>query len=171
MVERGTGALFILSGPTDSGKTTALNKLVGEARRSGTAVAGILSHKIFQKSEFVGYDIELLASGIQLPLARLQQQPETIARGRFHFFPIVFSSLLTELSTPAPALFLLDEIGPLELSGGGFAPYLKQVLALTMTHLLVVRKQCLEDFLFRFKLQPRDIITDYSRLGVLLATC
>jgi nucleoside-triphosphatase len=167
--ERQRENLFILSGPIDSGKTSALIQLVTQLRNSGTTVGGILTPKMYHNSEFIGYDIELIRQELRLPLARLQPEPETFTLGRFYFFQSTFHSLLTELGTPLPSIFILDEIGPIELNGGGFAPALPAVLNLPATVLLTIREQCLTEAIAHFDLQAAEIIRDYEMLTSLLS--
>ena len=131
-------------------------------------MAGILSPKLYHKSEFRGYDIESIQRRSRLPLARLQPEEGTFVRGRFHFFQSAFPELLAELEAPLPQLFILDEIGPLELDGGGFSPYISEVLQLSTTVLLTIREQCLSDAIDRFNLQSSGIVTDYETLPSLL---
>jgi len=160
--------LFILSGPVDNGKTSALIQFVSQARSSTNAVAGVLSPKLYHNGEFLGYDIELIRQELRFPLARLQPEPGTFPLGRFHFFHSVFSRLLTEFTPPRPSLFILDEIGPIELSGRGFAPTLPAVLKLPATVVLTIREQCLTEAVECFSLQGAQLIRHYETLDSLL---
>ena len=167
MPENSSGQLYILSGPVDSGKTSALSALAQSACRSGLRMAGVLSHKRFQDESFIGYDAELLATGKRLPLARLHSQAGTFPGRRFHFFQAAFDGLTAELNEPASDIFIIDEIGPLELEGHGFARYLPDVIQIPAPVLIVIRTHCLDDCIRSFKLQSATLITDLDKLSLL----
>jgi nucleoside-triphosphatase THEP1 len=168
VAEKQQGNLFILSGPIDSGKTSALTQLVTQIKNSEETVAGVLSPKLYHNGKFSGYDLALIRQETEVPLARLQPGPGTFALGRFHFSRSAFRELSAELNPPPPSVFILDEIGPLELSGGGFASALPSVLMLPTTVLLTIREQCLTAVIEQFDLHAATVIRDYNMLSSLL---
>ena len=141
--------IFILTGPVHSGKTTLLEKVVHRLNKDKVKIDGFLSKARREGQEVVGYDLFDLREGGAVPLLRRTGEKGWQRVGPYFFLPsglneaerIILRSKDAELS-------LVDEIGPLELSGKAFWPALKQVLFPPQTvYLLVVREKILEDFL------------------------
>ncbi len=158
MPEEPAGELYIYSDDIDTGKTGSLAALVKRLDAAGRRTAGVLSHKLMCEGSCTGYEAEFLAGGTRAQLALTKPAPGTFSWGRFHFFSAVFEQLAGELVIPAPDLFVLDEVGPLELSGGGFARWLPVVTRQAAITIIVIRKQCLEECIRHFELQRGIII-------------
>lgn len=140
--------IFILTGPVHSGKTTLLEKAVHKFRQSKVKVDGFLSKALREGQEVTGYDLFDLREGNSIPLLRTTGEKEWQRVGSYFFLPsgldeaerIILRSKNADLS-------VVDEIGPLELSGRGFWPALKQVLFPPQAaYLVVARERILEDF-------------------------
>ncbi len=140
--------IFILTGPVHSGKTTLLEKAVHVFREHKVKVDGFLSKALREGQELIGYDLFDLREGSSIPLLRTKGEKEWQRVGSYFFLPsgldeaerIILRSKDADLS-------VVDEIGPLELSGKGFWPALKQVLFPPQAvYLIVVRERILEDF-------------------------
>lgn len=140
--------IFILTGPVHSGKTTLLEKAVHVFREHKVKVDGFLSKALREEQELIGYDLFDLREGSSIPLLRTKGEMEWQRIGSFFFLPpgldkakkIILRSKDADLS-------VVDEIGPLELSGKGYWPALKQVLVPPQAaYLIVVRERILEDF-------------------------
>jgi len=141
--------IFVLTGPVHSGKTTLLETAVHEFRKSKVKIDGFLSKAIREGQEVIGYDLFDLREGSSVPLLRRTGERAWQRVGSYFFLPsgldeaerIILRSKDADLS-------VMDEIGPLELSGKGFWPALKQVLFPPQTvYLIVVRDKIFEDFL------------------------
>jgi len=140
--------IFILTGPVHSGKTTLLEKAVHKFRKSKVKVDGFLSKALWEGQELIGYDLFDLREESSIPLLRTKGEKEWQRVGSYFFLPsgldeaerIILRSKDADLS-------VVDEIGPLELSGKGFWPALKLVLFPPQAaYLIVVRERILEDF-------------------------
>jgi len=141
--------IFILTGLVHSGKTTLLERAVHKLKQDKVKIDGFLSKALREEQEVIGYDLFDLREGGAVPLLRRTGEREWQRVGSYFFLPsgldeaerIILRSKDAELS-------VVDEIGPLELSGKGFWPALKQVLFPPQTvYLVVVREKILEDFL------------------------
>ena len=135
----------VITGATGSGKTTLTLAIVDRLRSRGVRVAGIAAPGLLTDGRRTGFDLVNLATGERASLAREKQNvggpharwsrfaftPEGLALGR---------RALTDDARGADVV-VVDEVGPFELSGGGWAPSLD---ALTHgyhgTLLLVVRE-------------------------------
>jgi nucleoside-triphosphatase THEP1 len=115
----------VITGATGSGKTTLTREVIERLRARGLRVAGILAPGILTGGRRTGFDLVNLATGEQLPLAREQGNPGgSHARwSRFAFSPeglALGRRALTDDARGADVM-VVDEVGPFELSGGGWA--------------------------------------------------
>jgi len=147
----------IVSGPIDSGKTTRMQRRYA-ACRPNTA-AGFISPKIYIGDRFQGYQICSLADGRTAPLALLQEEYTGQFVPAFQFDRFIFAQAGFELGVSIIEDLLaagfrgeifIDEIGPLELSGRGFAATLTRVLRTGNDLTICVRESCLEEVLAKF---------------------
>jgi nucleoside-triphosphatase THEP1 len=139
--------IFILTGPVHGGKTTFLeNSLVRWSARE-LAPGGFLSVAVTDASGATGYDLLELKSGRLHPYLRRQGEPGAERIGPFFFVPSILERANAIIREAGPReLLIVDEIGPLELQGGGLWPVVREALSRPgMSLLLVVREEILED--------------------------
>jgi nucleoside-triphosphatase THEP1 len=156
----------ILTGPVQSGKTTRLITWVKYHRYC----AGILSPVINNQR----YLYSILANDYR----RLESSDESVVDkdiikiGKFTFLQSTFQWAREELQTALedrPPYLIIDDIGPLELSGQGLEPMITNILQnykrSEKHHLiLVVRESLLEDVISYYNLQDL-YLTDYNFLS------
>jgi nucleoside-triphosphatase THEP1 len=123
---------IIVHGAVGSGKTRACLELAERARTRGIPVGGVLSVRVYQGEELIGYDGLDLASDEAFPLARLRGRED----GPDWF---VFGSLIYAFSAPGferannilmrsaetlsqSSTIFVDEFGRLERAGLGIYP-------------------------------------------------
>lgn len=147
----------IITGKINSGKTTYAKLLAEEL-----GFFGVISEKVFYSGIFMGYDIVNIQDNHRLVLARNLGSEHLIGPqiGRFQFSEKAFMVANEWLSRALKAskAVIIDEIGPLELSGQGFAPVMTGVDEhdnLT----LVIREQILDKCLEKWNLNPDEILT------------
>ncbi|ORC33991.1 hypothetical protein B4O97_13975 [Marispirochaeta aestuarii] len=146
--------ITIVTGEIDAGKTRHLHE---RGSRSGTAAW--LSVK-----SFPGYDLLTLPGGRRIPLAR--PTGTDAPRGwfpfrRFFFNPAAFAaaeSCWAAFEGSPPKELILDEVGPLELEGRGFAPLLRIFLTAGSDLTVSVRPSLLEVVPDYFGFSPDRII-------------
>jgi len=141
--------IFILTGPVHSGKTTLLKKVVRELKGQKYRLDGFLSEAVSEREETVGYDLFDLKKERTIPLIRRTGEKEWQKIGSYFFIPQSLAEAeKIILRGKESDILVVDEVGPLELSGKGFWPALKQVVFQSLTSFLfVVRINILEDFL------------------------
>ncbi len=122
-----TAGVVLLVGERGKGKTTLLTGLAEILRRRGVEVGGILSPRIVRGGETVGYLVRDIADGREEVLCSLE--PPGLRFRRFYFRPegIEFGRKAILEATGLPVL-IVDEVGPLELTGRGLAPALQEAL-------------------------------------------
>ncbi len=152
---------LILTGPVQSGKTRFLTGLIAGLDRTKTAVSGFLSPAVYESGRLVGYDLSVLGGHGAVPYLRRRGEPGWERTGPYFFIPEALESArLTILKSGVRDLLVVDEVGPLELGGGGLWDPLEKVLASPARRcLLVVRASCLEALVARLRGRPFQIFT------------
>ncbi len=117
----------LITGETDSGKTRRLLRYAREEKKK-RRVMGFAAEGVYENSIKTGFDARDLSSGETRPLSRAGWPPGKGERaGRFRLSSETadwVSSLFEDI--PEGSALFIDESGPLELSGGGFAPLIEK---------------------------------------------
>ena len=138
----------ILTGPVRSGKTTLLRRIVQELRNRDFRVGGFLSLSVLRGGKVSGYDLLVLTEGRSFPFLREKGGKIWERIGPFFFIPATLEKarglILQEKDTD---IFIVDEVGPLELEGKGLWPALNLVRSRPAPGLLLtVRSSALSAF-------------------------
>jgi len=115
----------ILHGDIGSGKTTRAKDWVTEQALAGRLVGGVLARKTSEGRRFVD-----LITGDEVALEHPADGEDTVAVGRFLFRRAAFdwATRRVEAAVSAGAsVVIIDEVGPLEMRGEGFAPLLDRL--------------------------------------------
>ncbi|MCK5832424.1 hypothetical protein KAH81_02020 [bacterium] len=146
--------ITIFSGDIDSGKTTAMAEYY--VAHGGD---GFLSIKVFEDGDFIGYDLKRLSTGEKTPFARLAESAQQFGDyiyGRFRFSIKAFESAKKTLSwiiekdkTP----IYLDEIGPIELAGGGWDKIIRVLIDSGIDIIMAIRRDCIESVIDKYLLK------------------
>lgn len=150
--------IYILTGPIQSGKTTALYNW--SANRND--VYGILTPVINGKRFFMNVHTKE-----QFPMEATDDEKETLSVGRYTFSKTAFEKATGILSDAISIneWLIIDEIGPLELEGKGFYTVLKEINSLTDTKLiLVVREGLALKVKEYFKINEAEVINDLTKV-------
>lgn len=142
--------VVILTGHTGSGKTTRASEVVARLRARGITVRGVLAPGLLEDGRRTGFDIINLATGESAQLAR-EHAGGAAPRAQWSRFSFAEDGLalgLQALGSEALGadVVLVDEVGPFELAGGGWAASLD---CLVRDHpgviVLVVRSSIVEE--------------------------
>ena len=146
--------IYILKGAIGSGKTTSLlNYCKGK-----NTVGGILSPVIKGKRHFV----DIRSNEMKL-MESSEDETETLNIGRYKFSLKAFewaNQILINCVNKNYETIVIDEIGPLELQGKGFATTLKLFLNnedIKSDLLLVVRESLVNDVLNYFGIKKENV--------------
>jgi len=144
--------IFILAGPVGAGKTTFLRGLVEELRKAGVPFDGFLSLRVMTGGEPEGYQMLDVRDGLGLALLRRTDYEKGERVGPYVMLPAGLERANGIIKRSSREdLLIVDEIGPLELRGGGFGPALKDALFDERRRfLVVVRETLLGEFLNLF---------------------
>jgi nucleoside-triphosphatase len=144
--------IYILRGPIQTGKTTALVKW--SASRSD--IFGIMTPVVNGKRFFMDAH-----SGNQFEMEANDGEQDVVSIGRFKFSRTAFekASQIIDHSINKGWL-VIDEIGPLELNKSGFYEVLRKVLENHSSYLLlVVRERLVEKVTESFELNRYGVIS------------
>jgi nucleoside-triphosphatase THEP1 len=146
---RATRPSVIVTGATGSGKTTLVTAVVERLRARGARVAGILAPGCLAEGRRTRFDIVDLATGERKPLAR---EEERVAGPHARWSRFAFSPEGLKLGHEALAedargadVVVIDEVGPFELSGGGWADALDALVAMPSGAMLLVVRESVVD--------------------------
>jgi len=128
----------------------AMANLVSAWRQSGKDVRGILAHRVMEGGRVIGYDLEVIGEEAHSVLARKKGiglekagpftfSDEGLARGR--------QALRNAVSAE---IVLVDEIGPLELRGGGWAGEIEELLRESKALVILVVREELQKQVMRW---------------------
>ncbi|MBC7098973.1 DUF2478 domain-containing protein [Candidatus Bipolaricaulota bacterium] len=136
---QGKAGALIITGPIGSGKTRAATWLSARLRSCGARVGGVISPRVLEGGVTVGYRVRDVSTGEQRPLCSVS--PPGMRFGGYYFSPegIAFANRALSKATAEAQIVVIDEVGPLELSGGGFAPGVLAVRRAGLPLILSVR--------------------------------
>ena len=139
--------VVIITGERHEGKTTFTKKLVDELVARGKAVGGFLAPGIFENNRRAAFNLLSIETGEEKPLCSIHfSEGERAGPFRFHPDGQHFGKALLEPSRISGMEFVVvDEVGPLELKGQGWAEAVDHLMTgQNMTLILVVRKSLVE---------------------------
>ncbi len=135
--------VFIVTGTIGEGKTAWLAKLSGLLREKGVRVGGILALRIIEDGVTTGYDISDISTGDRTPFLR-HTGSETMGVERFTMTDAGFiagRNTLDPSNNRGNDVVIVDEVGPLELSGRGWSEVVVGLLHDTRAIMIIaVRK-------------------------------
>ena len=136
--------IILWVGPKHSGKTTAAEKLVEKARAEGFNVAGILAPSIYHNGKIAGFEIIDLQNQKRMLLTRRKKDNEPFS---FTTEGLKFGrAALGKNKTKQADLIIVDEFGPLELTGKGWRKCVDSLIkSVNALILLVVREESAEE--------------------------
>ncbi len=138
------GRTVILTGETGAGKTTRAVEVVDALRARGLKVAGVLAKGLLAESRRSGFDIVDLATGRTAALCREGHAVggEEQRWGRFSFTRegLALGREALAVESSQADVVIVDEVGPLELAGGGWADAMDELLSRFDGLLIVVAR-------------------------------
>jgi general stress protein 26/nucleoside-triphosphatase THEP1 len=148
---------ILLVGDIGSGKTSTGLRLISLLRQADLPPGGILAPRILKGDETVGYSIIDLATNTTHPFASLE--PNDVRVGRYFVSndDVALARRAIERAAGERPVVLVDEVGRLELTGGGHAPALRELLASSSLPILLVRNESVEDVVRVFGIGDHEI--------------
>lgn len=146
----------IITGDTGSGKTTLAAAVVELLAARGVGVGGILAPGSWRDGYRWGFDLVDVATGRRVPLAARDGPEGWLAAGGYRVNPVALEAGRQALAAARQGMaqvVMVDEVGPWELSGRGWAEELDALAAAPPPLLvLVVRRRCVDAVVARWRL-------------------
>lgn len=123
--------LVIVCGDKGEGKTSYVCRYAAHATDYGRSVGGIASPAVFSGDKRIGYDLVDLHGGTRWSLARAVSEAEAPTVGIYRFDEAAVAagnSAITSAVRDGLDVIAVDEVGPLEFRGAGWAPALGAAL-------------------------------------------
>jgi nucleoside-triphosphatase THEP1 len=147
--------VFIITGANGSGKSRLVMALAEAMRGAGKNPGGICAAGLVENGAKTGFDLVSLSSGLRTRLCR-RGPGGTVRSGDFRFFEEGLEAGTSALSPAGRAgsdAVFVDEVGFLELDGGGWAGPVKELLLGRSPVVLVVRDYLVERVAEHFGLE------------------
>ncbi len=143
----------ILTGPVHSGKTTLLKTTIPFIKKQGFQIEGYLSEAVWENQKCAGYNLFDLKHCKSHTFLRKNGKKAWERTGPFYFLPETLAIAQNIINQSRNAdLCVVDELGPLELSGKGIWPVLEEILFFLKPHfILVVRDGILKNFMEKIR--------------------
>jgi len=153
--------VFILTGEKHAGKTTFLSELVELMKMEGIMIGGFIAPGKFENNRRSEFSVLNLKTGEQRLLCSIHLQDGEEA-GPFRFSregqQLGKDALLPENLTGC-SIVAIDEIGPLEIKGKGWAPSIDTLINLPeFQHIWVVRKGLVDDVIAKWNLHNVTVL-------------
>ncbi len=140
--------VVIVTGEREQGKTTMIREIVDLLKQKNISPGGFLSTGIHTDGKRTGFRIESLKDGTSVELCTTNPMKGWQKTGKYYFNPDGISfgrSLLAPSQVKDVQLVIIDEIGPVELGGQGWAVSIEELVEKTsITQLWSVRKSLVD---------------------------
>jgi len=140
--------VIIITGEVQEGKTTFLLELITLLKAKGVRMNGFLARGVHDESGRIGYDLEDISSGESCKYIRNSYNKDWYRHGKYYFSPdgLEFGAeILNEIHYDETNLLVIDEVGPVELKGRGWADEIDRLVNTSnVMQLWVVRKSILK---------------------------
>jgi len=141
--------IFFITGAVGQGKTTCVQTIVAALQRQGLAVAGLYSPRLLQEGETVGYDVVDVQSGRRSRFLHIHGDPGMDRIGRFYIYSQGLALGKKALAAVKAHVVVIDQIGPLEMDGGGWLEPLQRWLRVPDIKLVLTARPDLVDAMIR----------------------
>ncbi len=122
-------ALIVVVGDSHSGKTLWLKELIAALTAAGKNVDGLIAEKIVEGEDRWHQVLKRIATDEARPLNTMDPIETPIKTCRFSFYPEAITWGCEQLAAADTADWLIvDEIGLLEMEGGGLLPPLQKIV-------------------------------------------
>ncbi len=153
--------IFIITGAVHEGKTTFAHELLKILRQHKLNVYGILAKGNFKDNKRYRFDLQDIETGEQRFLASTDQNPEFYQYRRFYFDTdcLNWGNSIISAMHDKKDLLIIDEVGPMELQGLGWAEGIKKsLLSKAHSQIWVVREEILQKIQQYFGIHQASII-------------
>jgi nucleoside-triphosphatase THEP1 len=164
--------VVILTGNIHEGKTTFAQKVISDLHEQKIRFAGFLSIGINANGERTGFNLLDLESSESIELCSDTEEENRFQLGKYFFNEAALArgnEILNVDNLSDKQLIVIDEIGPLELSGKGWSSSIENITrSITVPHLWIVRKSLVNNIIRKWNIGNAYIfdISESSTLEV-----
>lgn len=155
--------IYILSGPTQSGKTTILTHLLSDLKSHGVECGGFIAPGTFKNDERHEIYLREAGSGKSYLLASKEKHEGWIQNMRFYFDKTTVekgNEILVQAMEDDVQLLILDELGPIEMKGKGWYPSLIRLIERRdIIQLWIVREKLLHEVKINYMIPDSNVFT------------
>lgn len=140
--------VFILTGSRGQGKTTQIQKVIGDLKERNITVGGIYSPKVAENNKIIGYDIVDIGKNKREVFLRLSEDKNLNKVGKYSIFPQglqLGSEALSVADNLKNMIIIIDEVGQLELDDQGWAGNVQDLISASKNHILLVVRESLTE--------------------------
>ena len=153
--------IFIISGSVGQGKTTQLQKLVETLKMQNISVGGVLSLRVMENENTIGYDILDISTDKREQFLRKTDNPDLDKIGNYSILPTGLQTgvdALTPSQNLANRFIIIDEVGKLELENKGWAEKLNELIShANNTLILSIRNSFTDQVIKKWNIQNYTI--------------
>jgi nucleoside-triphosphatase len=154
--------LIIVTGEIGEGKTSYLKKIIADVKAEGIEIKGFLSPVVFDDKIKTGYNLLNITDNTEMNFIR-EKEPSRAIKFRKYYFSnegiAKGNNILLSYKENVSGILVIDEIGPWELEGRGWAECLNKLTELPQYKMIwIVRKEILEVVIKKWNLQNPAII-------------
>jgi len=164
-----TNSLIIITGKRGEGKTTFLKKITSALKAEGLETKGFLSSAVYKDGEKIGYRLLSISDNTEMNFISVNEHFGEINLGKYYFSDEGLewgNNILKSYNGNDNDILIIDEIGPLELSGKGWSESLDNLATLTQFNMIwVVRKEFLDEVINKWNLS-NPVIIDISSISI-----
>ena len=154
--------ILLWTGQKHSGKSTAAGELVECLQHAGFSCAGLLAPSRYENGKLCGFDALDVATGIRERLLNRVENGQETHVGNFAFCDAGLQLAEDALTKPLDGgvdFVVVDEFGPLELSGSGWRRKIDELAELDGVLMLVVREELTQPVAEIYSPQADDVLT------------
>jgi len=123
--------VIIISGEVQEGKTTFLLELVSLLKSQDVPLKGFIAKGIHKEEGRIGYDLVDVETDASEQYIRIEKLPSAYRHGKYYFSPqgLEFGrKILQKADKQNTSLIIIDEVGPVELKGKGWAEEIERLV-------------------------------------------
>jgi len=151
--------VFIITGKVGQGKTTCIINLIEKFRSKNISVSGIYTSRIMEKEKTTGYNVVDISTGKSSMFLRKNGSLHQKKIGKFYIYNEGILAGNNGIQKNQSQITIVDEVGKLELSEGGWSNSLEKLMANFKSYLILsVREETLTDVIKKYRLKPQTII-------------
>jgi len=156
----GPRLVIIITGSVGCGKTSLVERAAHLLKTEGLSVAGLIAPRLGEGGERRGYIARDLRAGEERVLACTTPFNTTLRQGSFYFDEKSFHWAEELFSRSHHSqVFILDEVGRLELKGKGYCRLMQTILRhYGGCFILTARREFLKQLIRLFKIERAEVI-------------